>query len=214
MSEAYWIGGLNSPTAEYPETFYAELLKSNHLRAEHVDELHWIMDNLPPVSLPSENRSVSYCWKSDETLEMTLLASIGRSLRLYERDVTGWLSWHAFEKAAAIMASPRAVGRYNLPPRARLSLNLGFLNPESLEEVLRKNDLDPRSLSWVSLPEDWAAGELSDVFSGARCIQGPRGLMTRLQKLVETLEEEKADSGLLLSKEAKAPFQALWVDRI
>ncbi len=117
------------------------LLNRSGLAARRVQEVHWLSEN----SAFKERRSHGFAaqtpvfsWPSDQLIDHAVLHSMARSLQCEDRDVViVGQSWAGYSDSpedpgtavALLLGSPKAVGRYNLLPAARLSLRMALSGP-------------------------------------------------------------------------------------
>ncbi len=116
-----------------------------------------------------------------------LLQAAGRAVMLEQRSLAVIVEEKQGKLAALALASPRAVGRYNLLPHARLV----FL--PSLQSSAAPEEMAARLLEPVQLPLDQVAW-LAD--TGKRAAGGAVQLINRL---VKKLDKNKGSYALLVS---------------
>ncbi len=173
------------------------------------------------------SRAPVFYWPSETLLDHLLLHDAARSVMVQDCHLTIFGQQDASGASLGLLASPTAVGRYNLMPRARLDARLA-LNPgkrsqtlAALYQVLERRDLEPHSTAWFAACSDVGLDELQEdhhTFPDARWLTPPArpqaGVTFRLAQLVEKLEEENAGQGLLISAQPGQPVLATLVQRI
>ena len=222
MTETYWIGGavtLFTPAAEALPRTVNITLQNSGVRPEQVESALW----LGPLALA---QPAGLHWPVTAPLDHAVLQNACRTL------ITG--EWHLLlagesapqAAAAALLASPSAVGRLNLVPRARLT-PLPTLPPapdwpQALWTAAQKTgeEDEPLEIEWLACagPADERAAELQTALPAAQWLtpqpDSPLGIVLALNSLVHTLEQENARAGLLLSLTTGQPLLATLLERI
>lgn len=119
MSEAYLFAAsqTGAPDAASPDAALQDLLRKAGARPAWLAEVHWLGAPLPAAP---EGRPF-FAWPDHPLLPFFVLQSALRGLQSGATDLVA-LGQSAGENAAALLlGSPAAVGRWNLPPLARLS---------------------------------------------------------------------------------------------
>ncbi|WP_322508369.1 hypothetical protein [Anaerolinea sp.] len=145
MSEAYLFGWAE---ASSPRQAWEGALKQAFARPAWLQVAHWLGE-----VHPEELEAIPhYLWGAGLPQMHLALHAVLRSLREGEVDLCLFLEVDARGTAAFLLGSPQAVGRWNLPPHARLT-PLGGSLPDALEAAARQ-----RAQAWLG--EDVSAGEV------------------------------------------------------
>jgi len=130
MSEAYGFGWAQ---AETPRLAWEGALKQAFARSAWLQAVHWL-GNPAPEGLEAVPH---FTWGGELQQAHLALHAVLRSLREGEVDFCLLMESTSGGMAALVLGSPQAVGRWNLPPHARLTpLGGGF--PEVVEEIARQ----------------------------------------------------------------------------
>ena len=127
-------------------TFISSLLEAAHLKARRLQEIHWQSASPQPLTLSSIETSpdvVLFQWPDLPDLDHLLLHSTSRAILAGERELVLLGQEWQHHTAAVLLASPAAVGKYNLLPLARIESRLTLpAEPErwasSLRVILQK----------------------------------------------------------------------------
>lgn len=238
MKEVYWIGGavaVGSGGAE--QTAFSALtaaLQGSGVRGGWVERAVWLA---PPAEEGAAGLALQsaglrpeapvFFWPAGPLRDHLLLHDAARSIETQDCRLMLVGQQNATAAGLGLLASPEAVGRYNLMPRARLAGRLA-LNPSGWQEVLAavcrafaQPELDPTATTWLAACNDAEpAGLQSDSasFPEARWLPPPAharaGVAARLVELVQTLEEQNAPQGLLLSSLPGRPALVTRIERL
>ena len=249
MSEAYWIAGfdgragLNAPAQYNMAAAFHELLQRAGVRQGWVQQVHWITGPDGWASTPGADKSASapvspraadsgfpestpfFQWPCQPQFEHSLLHSCSRVLMMEEAQVIlAGQAGGGGSLSAICMASPRAIGRYNILPQARLAARLVVSPPyrtevlPSLRARLEADGYEPDSIEWLALanlPDTDIYGDLESFPHAERVAMEADfdGAIPRLNGLVQALVESGAERGLLVSAVPGAPVLATLVER-
>jgi hypothetical protein len=237
MSEAYLIAAANGqintgyPRAELVKSVIQSLLQKSNVPARRVQEAHWHESsaNLLEPGLGSRLQELDFSpdlvtlqWPSTPLLVHYTLQAAVRAVTAGERDLIiisqfGQVGHLTQDLAVSLLlASPKAVGRHNVVPRARfsacLTLNMRaenfYENVRAGLEKKRAHDVEEAE-EQPEVKVDWLAaarkldGSPEKVFPGAQWLPtedaASSGELFLLHALVEKLSETSAAGGLLVS---------------
>lgn len=137
MSEAYLFAAsqTGTPDTGTPDVALQDLLRKAGARPAWLAEVHWLGAPLPAAP---EGRPF-FAWPDYPLLPFFVLQSALRGLQSGATDLVALGQSTGENAAALLLGSPAAVGRWNLPPLARLSpLALPAAQPTAfLAEALR-----------------------------------------------------------------------------
>lgn len=227
MEEVYWIAGseLHYPPEEMTPEMHVQkgalvaesALAAARIRPVWVDEVHWLSDldlpGVPRAALTEAGLSAEKPlleWGSIPILDHMLLQSAALAILAEDNHLVFLGRQVGCATSALLLASPTAVGRYNLNPVARLLGRLTLrINPKDSAETLKtifrqleRKELDPSRISWIALSEglsSWDTSPLPGVslISVAACC--PVGAFYQANTLIRTLAETGSACGLLIS---------------
>ncbi len=129
MSEAYLFASSEAPA---PDSALQELLLKAGARPAWLDEVHWLgqPSPAPPADLPF------YAWPDHTLLPFFCLQSALIRLETGAADLLALGQSAAEGSAALLLGSPAVVGRWNLPPAARLrALPTPAASPAAFVEI-------------------------------------------------------------------------------
>lgn len=190
MADVFWLGDFS-----LRDDFHAGL-RSVGLKAGWVQEAHVLGDS---TALPLK---AVYHWPEQVAPAHRLLHFACQALQSADLDL---LLLAGGDRAAAL-ASPRAVGRWNLLPRANLCARFSYapdLEPEkflpALAVQLLAAEIDPEKPGCAVALEP-AEFALAPAFPAIEWLEPTRsGPVAQLNRLCAALEERSADLGLFLS---------------
>jgi len=175
--------------------------------------------------IPEETLNASACftWPGSEHLVHYVIQSTCRAITCAERDMV--LITEFFEEGAAVLllASPSAVGKYNIAPRARFALHLNLAGNDSslypaVQSSIEATGEDPREVFWLASQGQPAPGSPKDSFPNIQQISRdpvrPGFGSLLLNRLVDQLETSRHRFGLWVSKEAGQPYQVTVMERL
>lgn len=190
MADVFWLGGFS-----LRDDFHAGL-KSVGLKPEWVQEAHVLGDS---TTLPL---TPVYHWPAQAATAHRLLHFTCQALQSADLD----LLLLADGDQAAALASPRAVGRWNLLPRANLCARFSYtadLEPPKFLPALAVHllaaEIDPEQPGCaVALePAEFALAPAFPAIQWLEPIQS--GPIAQLNRLCAALEERSAALGLFFS---------------
>lgn len=200
MSEVYWIAG--GDAADIPA-----LLEGTRVKPERVDQTIWL-GKAPPEFNPL---GAFFGWGLAPLLDHYMLQAAGRTILTGGADliVIGQQVGQGF--AVALLASPVAVGKFNILPRARLGAFL-TLSPTcvGLAEGILEAGSDPTQITALALDGQDEEG----ILPGVKRIPLPRGCCSRAVSGLNRLAQRKKGTGMLLGRLADNPALAVVVERI
>jgi len=244
MTEAYWIAGTSLQYSE--ETFALDSKEIEHLlisallekgaaRIAWVDQVHWIRGDSKGLSgaessgiLKMSEQKPFLAWSEQAGLPHYLLHAASRSIIVGDCDLAVIAQSDQLDGSAVLLASPRAVGRYNLLPRARIigrwelggvGKNLNSPGDQILEKIT-KNKRHPSEIQLISL--QLRSGVVQDAFSALfpeahilkDDLSGSTKILSRLNHLIDQLEKRSLENGLLISWAAGGLAVVSWVERV
>lgn len=190
MPDVFWLGEL--PLR--PDGFDAGLRRLG-LKIDWVQEVHTLGDAL---KIPIE---AVYRWPGELTAAHRLLHFACQALQTGDLDVL----LLAAGETSTVLASPRAVGRWNLLPRANLSARFsyppgtspdGFLPALALQMAAAQIDTQAAGLASAPGGKPFA---LAPAFPAAAWLKADANLPAGLNRLCAAVEAQSAAFGLLFS---------------
>jgi hypothetical protein len=223
MREAYLIDCFDTQgsTVRLPDLF-----EQKRLPYRGVQEIH-IFGEPQAASqfIPGETLSASACftWPGSGHLVHYVIQSSCRAITCAERDMV--LITEIFEGGAAVLllASPSAVGKYNITPRARFALHLNLAGSvpslyPAVQSSIETAGEDPREVFWLTDQGQPAPGSQNDSFPNIQQISPDPVLpgfgSLLLNRLVDQLERSRHRFGLWVSKEAGQPYLVTLMERL
>lgn len=190
MADIFWLGGFT-----LRDDFYMGLA-SLGLKPEWVQEAH-VLDDSTTVPLKT-----IYRWPEQAIPAHRLLHFACQALQSADLD----LLLLAGKDQAAVLASPRAVGRWNLLPRANLRARFSYapdLEPAkflpALAVQLLATEIDPEQPGCAVALEP-AEFALAPAFPAIEWLEPTQvGAVAQLNRLCTALEERSTALGLFLS---------------
>lgn len=215
MFEAYRIVSQVEPLQG--NLLWSALEQRAHTRLRGVQEVHAIGGGLAgcltEIALASPGAAL-YSWQEQPLLAHILLHNAARALESGERDLIVLLQAGGENAAALLLASPAAVGRYNLLPRARMSLRLALrCSADDFAQVVETAIGQPLAQRiGVAAGAAVAAGaEHSAAFAAARRVSAQHASdLFALHALAQVMDDEHLEAGLLLSAAGGAGLACVW----
>ena len=143
MPEAYLFAAVEARSAD---EVLESVLRSADARAAWVSEVHWLGQPLPVLRAALADKAL-FGWPDAPLLALFSLESLLRALQSGAADLLILGESTPDGAAALLLGSPAAVGRWNLPPLARLEpipLNQpsadGFLDGLAAHSAARLED--------------------------------------------------------------------------
>jgi hypothetical protein len=202
VSEVYWVcGGEISGATELIDLLQAQA----GIRPSWVEELHWLATAPAQTQNPEAGFPASlpfFQWEMPGMQDHFLLQAAGRAVMLEQRSLTVIVEAKQGKLAALALASPRAVGRYNLLPHARLvflpSLQLSEPPEQSAVHLLEPVQLSLDQVTWLADNGKRAAG----------------GTVQLINRLVKKLDKNKGSYALLASLTPQGQALGTLIERI
>ncbi len=196
MPEAY----LFSFASGEPAQALAQALSGAGARANWLDEVHWL--GLPLPAAPGGKPL--FAWPDAPLLPLFCLQAALRMLQSGAADLIALGQSATGEAAALLLGSPAAVGRWNLPPLARLEpLRAGAGSPEGFRAALQ-----------AALPHPPALAACSGFPSAGLGVENTPGEdIAGVCALAHRLAEGRAPDGLLAGFAGQGGL-AIWIERV
>ncbi len=205
MSEVYWIAGAqNWEASQGIDAWLARI----GLKPTWIDEIFWLSSPGAPVfsNLPDRSRQ----WDVTAATAHRLLQLILSDLLCGKNDFVVLVESRGQTISLAALATPQAVGRYNLLPAGRLAalsgLHQGQPAPEIVKAVmanLAEFELEPESVSCLA-SANGSGLNLTPNFTQAQLLKlpGDAGLVESILALRDALKNQPAKTGLLFYGES------------
>lgn len=207
MSEVYWVAGgtVELPAGrEYPAAAL-DWLRRSGIQPGWISEIEWL--SAPEAWSPAPRWPpglAAFTWAAQPLLDHALLHAACQAILSGEQDMLLLGAAGEGQAHLAVLASPKAVGRYNLLPRARLPgrfalpLQDGILPdlPAVLAPQIKKLELAVEDIHLIAacggsetLPEAWnrvpaapgcALAQCGALVTGLESIGGKLGLLAGL----------------------------------
>lgn len=213
MSDIFWITG--SDLSESLPTLAAALNQARILPG-WVEVAHLAADNLEEArEIAAGAFPITFLWPRHAGQSGFVLHDVCRSLLIREQNLALMAEKDQNAVHFALLASPQALGRFNLMPHAHIAA-WWTLPPSALSvlpQKLEKSGFDPELVRWIS--GEGGLGQNAILpFPAAQAVEeGPDSLLGKLNFLIRRLDETKCSHGLLLSGLAGAPLLATLVER-
>ncbi|NMB89587.1 MAG: hypothetical protein GYA17_14605 [Chloroflexi bacterium] len=228
MSEMYWIGGLEerlAPDGAGVVPGLARLAARYGLRLDALEEVHWLgADPVAGANAAPTGRPVWFYWEDRPGMAHYLAHAAGRGMAAGEQHLVVLAEWASETFTAELFASPRAVGRYNLVPEARLAARLTFPSGAedassglaALQAALVQGELAPEDVRLLA-GSAWDQNGYGAAFpQAARVIGGRPGAdgLALLHALLDMLKGSSLPAGMWMSAILPGPLLATLVERI
>ncbi len=213
MSDIFWVMG--SDLSEGHPTLTETLagggilpgwVEIAHLIAEKTDEA----GEIAPGTFP-----ITYLWPFEAARTGFIFHDVLRLLLIREKNLALLAEKDQAVVHFVLLASPQAVGRYNLMPHAHVTgwWTLPPLAMAALPQKLDKSGFDPELVRWV-IGENGLGEKAIESFPGARTIDGaPESIIGKLNCLIHKLDQTRSSHGLLLTGSPGAPLLATLIER-
>ena len=213
MDDIFWITGSG---IEKSESALVEALKSAGLNSAWIDGMHWIADlnGQSPIQ-PNGHFPLVFHWPGQGLLANFLLHDACRALSMREQNLALIAEEEGSQLHFSVLASPQAVGRFNLMPRAHIAAwwSLPLASIKSLPNKLEKSGYDLGCVQWLA-GEAGLLEQAHDSFPDGRPVRSDSITTTgRLNGIIRRLDEEKCSHGLLLSSPHNGPLLATLIER-
>jgi hypothetical protein len=213
MSDIFWVMGSdlleNQPSL--PEVLAAGGILPNWVEIAHVitespAEARAITANIFPIS---------YHWPRGSAQPGFIFHDVLRLLLIREKNLALMAEKDQAAVHFALLASPQAVGRYNLMPHAHVTAwwTLPPLAITALPQKLDKSGFDPELVKWVA-GENGLWEQAIATFPDAQPLeQPPKSIIGKLNCLIHQLDRSRSSHGLLLTGSADSPLLATLIER-
>lgn len=238
MSEVYWIAGYEFQSLEVgadcplnvedEADFYSSSLKKSGVQADWIRQFHRMSSCSVEETQKLAHKSAFFNWQASSGLDHYLLNSIIRAALTDDVDLAAVFQREAQQSGLVLIASPKAVGRYNLLPAARISecwetpLNSSdtALWKDHLRKRMKKIEQELENLDRISFQRMPAS--ISDSFKkdNPRVIfskddeSSDPNILIRLNNLVRQLEEDHLNFGLISTMVSNRSVLNTLVERI
>lgn len=213
MADIFWITG-NELKGEEPNL--TEILASVGVRPHWVEVVHAIDDpSLAQAGAKWSAFQSVFRWPGQPMLCDFLLHDVCRSLMIREHNLIMLAESENGCMDYTLLASPQAVGRYNLMPKAHIAawwaLPPSTLN--ALPQKLEKSGFDRDCVQWVSGKKE-IAEQARMVFPDIEQVETENhSTIGRLNGLIRRMDESKCSHGFLLAGADDSPLLATLVER-
>lgn len=225
MTIPFWLASAVLPRSETVTGW----LKSQRLQPRWIDEVIRLTESGPENDLDLiglEPNVPEFRWNSDQVNEQFIFHAACREVAVDDRNLILLLSGQSRQTTAVLLASPAAVGMYNLIPEAYveelISLRLPGTEVELfpiLESALLKKQRKPAQLKAICLVN--AAGKrpvkAETAFASAGWVkpQNPAaGALAACHELVGALAQKELTNGLAAEVTAAGQLFATWIERV
>ena len=213
MSDIFWITG--SDLSESQPTLAAAINQVGVLPS-WVEVAHLIADQVEQArEIASGAFPITFLWPRHASQSGFILHDVCRSLLIREQNLTLLAEKDQDAAHFVLLASPQALGRYNLMPHAHIAAwwTLPPMALSALPQKLDKSGFDPELVRWI-IGEGGLGQNAIVTFPAAQAVEkGPESLLGKLNLLIQRLDETKCSHGLLLSGSAGTPLLATLVER-
>ena len=213
MSDIFWVLGsdLGESQPSLAEVIAAagilpSWIEIAHLIAETPDQAREIAPGIFPIT---------YHWSREDAQPGFIFHDVLRLLLIREKNLALLAEKDQAAVHFVLLASPQALGRYNLMPHAHVTAwwTLPPLALSALPQKLDKSGFDPELVKWV-IGENGLGQQAITTFPAARPIeQVPDSIIGKLNCLIHQLDQTKSSHGLLLTGSAGTPLLATLVER-
>jgi hypothetical protein len=200
FNEVYWIAG--GENDDLPA-----LLAQAHVKPAWVDQTIWLgsapSDFTPPGAF--------FAWAQAPLLDHYLLHAAGRTILTGGADLIVFGQQMGKGWAVALLASPMAVGRYNIMPAARLAafFTLTAGCGELTDKIIAAG-FDPAKLRVLAVDGQ----DDPIILPGVKRLALPRGYGSCAVRGLNRLALRKKGAGVLLGRHTDSPALAVVVEKI
>ena len=245
MTEVFWVAGADlwyseesaahGLTHRMAQELIGAVLEKASARLAWLDQVIWICEGTGALSDAQQARLSEatgqkplVTWPQPGGSPHYLLHAASRSVLAGDCDLVALAQSGQTTGAAALLASPKAVGRYNLLPRARIDARWEFgragqgwidLAGQVLEKVTRHHR-QPGEVGVLSLlpQSDSIRDAFSTVLPGALILtdvpSGEENFLEQLNRLIGHMEASAAQNGLLVTWSVAGLVVVSWVERV
>jgi hypothetical protein len=239
MSEAYWIGGSFLPlepgkpesdaqaSSARASAVLEAVLKQRAVRPGWLDEVYWLVepgfDRIELADLDTD-RTAMFTWQEQPLLGQHLLHAASRAIISRESDLLALGYSGKAGSSVCLLASPRAVGRYNLLPQVCLSARFALaptmesgdwwqavvhrLNEAGLE-LLPKDSAQEAGSLWLAASTGLAL-EVVPTAVHPLPVDNAGGLPSLLNAMAAALGEQPGSRGLVVQHTSRALLVSLF----
>lgn len=232
LSEAYLIDFLQIPIERCGgellpvhdiKALMDPLLLAKGLPVHRLEEIHIFGGSQSPRTAGLGNQTAWFQWPSGGLLPHFVLNACCRSIEAGEVDLAVLIEETQSGYTLLVLGSPKAVGKYNLPPRARLGPYRFVPDGETsvfsvVREFVQTSGMDPNEVQRIAAPGLQAQEDLDTNFPYARLLldnfHKDETSFSILSTLVSQLETDRLRLGLLCSKHTRQPSLVTLVERL
>lgn len=216
-----------APRSEQVRPILESLLQISGVPARRVQEIHWhggedeYWLNRLGEAHGFGTDLARFFWPVTPLLPHTILQLTARAVESGDRDLVLLAQESSGRAVALLLASPAAVGRHNLIPRARIGAKLSLSGsvddlPSAAKKSLEQVGQELDGLAFLAAARP--ARALANLFPGAQWILPgadlPSGDLFLLAALLQRLEGEQRKCGLLLSSGPQKSGLATLLERL
>jgi hypothetical protein len=213
MSDIFWITGFEIKGSN---PGLRDGLESAGIHPAWIEVVHSIMDPADQrMDAPWSEFQAIYRWSRQVLLCDFLLQDACRALLTSEHNLVLLAEKEAGSVHYALLASPQAIGRYNLMPRAHIAAwwTLSPATLPALPQKLEKSGFDRDCVQWVN-GEKEIVEQAQMVFPDIQAVKPEQGAtIARFNGLIHKLDEKKCSHGFLLAGSNDSPLLATLVER-
>ncbi|NMC53440.1 MAG: hypothetical protein GYA48_07365 [Chloroflexi bacterium] len=196
MSEVFLIGSIRAESGEPVEALEARLYAQAHVRQGWLEQA----DMIGAAAAGQVGGPFVRSWPAQSGLQHFLLQQAARTLLAGDAHLAAVVEAGA---GAALLASPEAVGVYNLSPRAALLARLGLPNGADLAALLKRRKLELEEgmvCTAAELSAEQAQRLAESLPGGVAPRQTQEGFWPALEGLLETMcAQQPPAKGMLAS---------------
>jgi len=213
MSDIFWINGFELNESRPP---LQDGLEKAGVRPVMIEVVHSIMNPADQLfDHPWDKFQAVFRWLPQAMLGDLLLQDACRALLIREYNLVLLAEKEDNSIHCALLASPQAVGRYNLMPKAHIAAwwTLPPVTLTALPQKLEKSGFDRDCVQWVNGGKK-IVQEARMVFPDIQPVEPEQHTtIARFNSLVHRLEENKCSHGFLLAGSETNPLLATLVER-
>jgi hypothetical protein len=230
MNEIYWIEGVScqaeGAAASLAQVTLNSLVEQSGIHPEWVDAVYWLGGDIVTGTLNEvglESHAPVLSWPGMPLMDHFILHSAARSLFSQEAGLVIMGQQIGDVAGAVLLASPAAAEAYQMTPRANLAARL-MLAPAgspltSIRQALENMHQNaPKALACIAPVDSQAlevlADEIDSFNPAVRIEPAPSGVILQLNVLAESLQENEAGCGLLVSAIPNRPLLATLVQKV
>ncbi len=213
MSDIFWVIGsdLSESNPSLPDVLAAGGILPNWVEIAHlIAESHEEARGIAPGIFP-----ITYLWSRGATPLGFIFHDVLRLLLIREKNLALLAEKGPAGVHFALLASPQAVGRYNMMPHAHITAwwTLPPLAIAALPQKLDKSGFDPELVKWI-VGENGLEEKAINTFPAAQPLdRPPASIIGKLNCLIHQLDQTRTSHGLLLTGSADTPLLATLIER-